>query len=715
MAHETTMVGQLFASRYRIEALLRRGTSDSVYRAHDGAVNEVVALELHQALAGDELAEFRQQARLARRVTHRNVARAYDIGEHAGLRYLTTEYIDGVSLSEWRQRGPSTIEILAVAMQIAAGLAAVHAAELVYRDLQLGKIWIESGGRTVITNLEMACTRDQQLDGHPDLHALGAIVVELLTGKPLDELADLEGIPAALREPLRRCLARDGATGFASASEFADALGQARALLEAELDTQPVPAARRVPQAKTLAVLPFRYRGPASESFVADALLDELTDVLSMTRGLSVSGSGATTRFTHVGDRDPRVLGGELGVDVVVDGSIQLAGQRLRVAARLLDVHTGFQLWSERFDGELHDVFDLQDRLGRRIAEALRVELELVSHGGLTDPEALESYLRARQAKLHWRLRGPESAIVHYRRVLERVPDFRPAIAGFALALVRAWFMPEEPGEELIDYPGASAAAIERAMAEAPEFPETQVAAASWAVQRGDYRSAAEHLREALRIAPTCALAHEYLGRLQLEAAQPEKGLRHLTLALELEPRLEWCHADIARYRALQGDMPSYREHMDRLLTKADRLRAAAYLFEMRVGAWTRDLDMIRRALQHMEVDSAVEAVRIMRAYGPALLEPYDGEALARFHVSAGRNVQNGRLRTLMCQMWAEQTAFWSDRERTLAHLEAAVDLVLVDLAWLDGCPLFEFVRDEPRFVEVRARVRARCEAIWAA
>ena len=67
-----------------------------------------------------------------------------------------------------------------------------------------------------------------------------------------------------------------------------------------------------------------------------------------------------------------------------------------------------------------------------------------------------------------------------------------------------------------------------------------------------------------------------------------------------------------------------------------------------------------------------------------------------------------------MLQMWAEQTAFWDDRERTLAHLEAATDAALVDLVWLDLCPLLAFVREEPRFVELRARVRARAQAIWA-
>ncbi|MFO7563753.1 MAG: protein kinase [Enhygromyxa sp.] len=751
---ELPITGELFADRYRIEARLDGHGREVVYRAHDLAVDELVTLEIRPQLDSAGLEQFRRQARLARRVTHRNVARTYDIGEHRGLRYLTTEWIEGRSLGEWRRERPSASEILDVASQIAAGLAAMHAAEVVHRGLDPQTILIERGGRVVISAFERAgvfgepfdaarsgdssyaapeLRAGEAVDGRADLHALGLILVEMFSESSAAMIAarlEAEGtlpeslgeVPTPLHEPLARCLARDPVARYPSAIELAAALAHARAQLEPETIEQPAaspqdthPTPRTVARAKALAVLPFRFRGPAEQRFIADALLDVLTDVLSMTRGLKVSGSGATSRFADVGDRDPRVLGVELGVDVVVDGSIQLAGKRLRIAARLLDVHTGFQLWSERFDGELEDVFELQDKLGQRIAEALRVELEIISHGGLADPEAIESYLRARQAKLRWRLRGPEGAVVHYQRVLAQAPDFRPAIAGYALALMRAWFLPAEHHDEHFDWAGEAAAAVERAMSEAPEFPESRIAAASWAVQRGDYRSGASHLREALRVAPTCALAHEYLGRLQVEAAQPDKGLRHLTLALELDPQLEWCHADIARLRALQGDLASCREHMDRLLERTERLHAAAHLQEMRIGAWTRDLAQIRRALAQLDADSPDESVRTMRGYGPPLLSPYDPEALARFHARATEQAQNGRLRTLLYQLWAEQTGFWADRERTLAHLEAAADLVLVDLAWLDGCPLFEFVRDDPRFVELRARVRARCEAIWAA
>ena len=120
-------------------------------------------------------------------------------------------------------------------------------------------------------------------------------------------------------------------------------------------------------------------------------------------------------------------------------------------------------------------MFDLQDKMGKRIAEALRVELQLFEHRKLADAEAIEHYLRARKAKIKWHLRGPTGAVAHYRAVLERAPDFRPAIAGLAVACMRAWAIPEGGADEDIDWAADAKQAVERAMSEAPEFAESRI------------------------------------------------------------------------------------------------------------------------------------------------------------------------------------------------------------------------------------------------
>ena len=98
--------------------------------------------------------------------------------------------------------------------------------------------------------------------------------------------------------------------------------------------------------------------------------------MLSHTRGLKLIALGATRRFAE--DRDPSKVGRELGADSIVDGTVQLAGERVRLSARLVDP-AGVQVWSERFDGRFEDVFALQESMGRRVAEALRLELSAIA------------------------------------------------------------------------------------------------------------------------------------------------------------------------------------------------------------------------------------------------------------------------------------------------------------------------------------------------
>src|SRR5262249_40969893 len=120
---------------------------------------------------------------------------------------------------------------------------------------------------------------------------------------------------------------------------------------------------------RALAVLPFVYRGPRDHDDLGDAITDELVDELCRTRGLRILGSGATAKFRDT--RDPRAVGADLGAHAVVDGTVQLAGERVRITARLLDAASGVQLWSDRHEGSLGDLFALQASIARRVAEEL--------------------------------------------------------------------------------------------------------------------------------------------------------------------------------------------------------------------------------------------------------------------------------------------------------------------------------------------------------
>ncbi|MFV8755675.1 protein kinase domain-containing protein [Nannocystaceae bacterium ST9] len=781
------VVGRLFADRYLVEKLLGRGGMGAVYRVRDRVVDEVVALKLLDldAATPEAIERFRREVRLARRITHRNVARTYDLGEWqspAGLfYYLTMEHVDGESLRDLAGRiRPSAARVVDFATQIARGLVAMHEVGVVHRDLKPANVLIERGGRAVITDFGIARgvqTSDatlntggllgtpaymspEQIAGEPidarsDLYALGLITYELLTNtlpfhgdsamavamarlhQTLPDLRTIATIPAPLAPLLERLLAREVGERPAGAHEVVEqleaiahqlddrdsgTLGMPPATLGPRHVTTatPTPTPTRTPttgtpaptRAKALAVLPFRFRGPEAERYVAESLSDELIDVLSTMKGLRVSGSGATARFAADGDRDPRTIGKQLGVDAIVDGTVQLSGPRIRVSARLLDVASGFQMWSERYDGALEDVFDLQDKMGKRIAEALRLELEHIAHRGDAPAEAIEAYLKARATARTWDFKGPGGAVAAFEACLALAPEFKPALAGHAIATLKAWFVPrDEPDEP--DWASLAEQAVARAMAGASELAETHLAAAMLAAHTGRYRESAIELQRALQIAPTYAAAHEYLGRLQLEAGRPDEGVRHLELAFDLDPALVFALPEIARYHALRGDVEGYRRVLERYLDASGREGSMASIMLMvRVASWNRDQPELERQVAIMR--SASMRTFALTHFGELLVEArVDAETIRAMIEGVLPLARNPRFAALVRQLGAELAGFHRFDDLAMHYVGEAAAGVLVDLDWLDRCPLLAALRERPEWPQARQLVRARAEAIW--
>ncbi len=277
--------GDLVAGRYKIVRLLGAGGTGEVYEAMDGALGGAVALKtLSPAVAGDgvERERFRREIQAARKITHSNVCRIFDLGtQTAGGRermFLTMELLAGESLAERLARGPrfTTAAALPLATQIAAGLEAAHAVGIVHRDLKPGNVMLvpgpgDSGARVVLTDFGIALSEEQasirltrsgELLGTPqymapeqgdpgpvgpatDVYAFGLLLYEMLSGAtpfvagatPLETvLRRRREAPRPLREvapdvaprwaaAIHRCLERDRVRRFARAPELIAALG----------------------------------------------------------------------------------------------------------------------------------------------------------------------------------------------------------------------------------------------------------------------------------------------------------------------------------------------------------------------------------------------------------------------------------------------------------------------------------------------------------
>ncbi|MCH9683015.1 MAG: serine/threonine protein kinase [Deltaproteobacteria bacterium] len=150
-------LGELFAERYRIDRCIGRGSMGTVYAAHDRVVDEMVALKLLATPSERALERFRQEVRLARRVTHRNAARTFDLGQFAGAHFITMELVGGESLRVRIARGRRlpVHEITEITRQVCLGLQAAHDVGVIHRDLKPSNILVD-GARAVITDFGVA-------------------------------------------------------------------------------------------------------------------------------------------------------------------------------------------------------------------------------------------------------------------------------------------------------------------------------------------------------------------------------------------------------------------------------------------------------------------------------------------------------------------------------------------------------------------------------
>jgi serine/threonine-protein kinase len=760
-----------FAGRYALEALIGQGGMGRVYRARDVLVGDLVALktlELGKDPGTDAVERFRREVRLARRISHPNVARMHDLGEHAGQHYLTMEYVDGVDLRTLIAReGPlAPARATRIALAVCEGLAAAHAAGVMHRDLKPANVLVEKGGRVVLTDfgiaralVDEAAQRTQGTAGTPmymapeqlsggevgpraDLYAVGLMLYEMLTAAmpfsgdspiavafarlrqpPPDPRAKL-AVPDGLAELVLRCLAREPEQRPEGAPQLALAL-------RAWLGTDPAPLTSppsltslpAVPEAPTVvrsvssplstlasvqgvAVLPLRFQGPPEQAYLGEGLGETLIDMLSRTRGVRVPGSGTTARFRT--EREPRTVGRELGVAYLVDGMVQSAGPLVRVSVRLVETAQGTQLWSERFEDSSADPFALQDRLGQRIAEALRIELRIGLHRDTTSPDALSLF---RQAFVRGYTPGyaTDTAVEWVEQCLELAPELSPAMALHALLSLRAWFVgtsgPQRNWEEV------ARASIARLEQKAPHLPETHLARAMLAGQESDWRRAVLASRAALEAAPTFPAAMQFLGSLQCEAGRADEGLVLLRRAFELDSRLGMSLFELARCSALRGQMDDFRQALEKLAT-FNPYRIPGLMLRMRVSAWHGDLDAVRECKRALEDESVPIGINGARYAAVVLGEMEPRASLDQLDAVLARPL-SPRFGSLMRQLAAEQLCLTGHPEKALEYFLRAAETALIDLEWTDRCPALAPMRALPGFAEGRRLVRVRVQAIW--
>lgn len=337
--------------------------------------------------------------------------------------------------------------------------------------------------------------------------------------------------------------------------------------MTAAADPAPVPRATATPL-DSLAVLPFKpllpgKSDPALELGMADTLIAELSTLPN----LRVSPLGTVRRFIAI-DQDPIEAGAELGVAGVLEGSIQIQEQRLRVTARLLRVGDGQSLWSGRFDEPVSDVFAIQDSIATRVIAALRPALDgrASAHPSTRQTRSLSAY-QFYVAGLYHQLRrdldGRPEAVRNFQAAIQADPHYVRAWAGLSVALAVQGVFGTQPPTSV--FPRAHEAAL-RAVALDANSPDALGALGHVLVQyHHQYAEGHRHYLRARELDANnaqlrlwIALNEAYLGRL-------DRALDEIRLAIEIEPRT-------LAYSACLGMLLYYARSFDQAIAHLQHL-----------------------------------------------------------------------------------------------------------------------------------------------
>jgi TolB-like protein len=482
---------------YNIIEKLGEGGMGVVYRALDTRLERAVALKFlsSRAVGGDDgRTRFIREAKSAAALNHPNICTIHAIDEFEGDVFIAMELVEGEDLRARLRAGPLDVDdALGIATQVAEGLSCAHGRGIVHRDIKPANIMVTPSGLAKIMDFGLARgpggrqltvtgttvgtvaymspeqARGDEVDHRTDLWSLGVVLYEMLTGRrPFRGAKDQAVIYSILNEEPRRlesagaplpsgvaatiskALAKTPVSRYGSAEEMASDM--AASLTSSGAATTMV-AAAEPDERPSIAILPFdnMSRDPKND-FFGDGLSEELATALSRLPKLRVA--ARTSAFKLRGqDLDPREIGEKLGVEAILQGSVRTAGNRLRVTAKLIDAADGFQLWSERYDRYLEDIFAVQDDIASAIVNQLSVRLDT----GPAEPtprrptDNLDAYALYLKGLHHWNSLTPEGFSMSrecYERAVEIDPDY--SLAHAALSMWHqslAFWADADPGE----------------------------------------------------------------------------------------------------------------------------------------------------------------------------------------------------------------------------------------------------------------------------
>jgi serine/threonine protein kinase/Tfp pilus assembly protein PilF len=624
-------IGSIFLGRYLIIEELGKGGMGSVYKVLDKEVDEKIALKLlNPEVASNEktIMRFRNELKTARKISHKNVCRIYDLSKGQGIYYITMEYVSGDNLKHVvRMMGQLSMgKALFIGKQICEGLVQAHKKGIVHRDLKPQNIMLDRDGNARIMDFGIACSLEtkgvtdtgmmigtpeymspEQVEGkeadyRSDIYSLGVILYEMVTGRipfdgetalsialkhknetPRDPKEFNNKIPEDFSQMILKCMEKAAESRYQTAKEFLSELNRIEKNMptserfmpieEPEMGTfeeeEEEEELEEIELKKSIAVLPFADLSlEKDQEYFCDGMAEEIINALTGIEKLRVVARNSSFSFKGA-DVKTRKIGRTLYVETLLDGRVRKADNKLLIKAQLIKVSDGSNLWSKKYERELADVSAVQAEMLLEIMERLELKLneketKLLLKHHPEDVEAYDLYLSGRSFLNKEIGNVMEKALLYFKAAIKRVPDYAQAYAGLAISYIRQGLWDYMPPKDA--YPKAKKAA-EKAI----EIDET-LAEAHYSLgvvkmlYDWDWEGAEKELNKAIELCPNYADAYDGYAAYLSATGKLNEAIAEAEKAVDLDPLSWYLNANLGMYLLRANRLKDSKERFRKVL-----------------------------------------------------------------------------------------------------------------------------------------------------
>jgi serine/threonine-protein kinase len=782
------MIGRILG-HYKVIEQIGAGGMGVVYRARDERLERDVALKVLAtgSLGTDQARSWlRKEALALAQLNHAHVGAVYDFDTQDGLDFVVMEFVVGETLADrlLHAKLPER-EVLTLAAQIARALEDAHEHGIIHSDLKPGNIMVTQKGVAKVLDFGLARIlapaagaaeaqtmtatrlaagtppyvspeqlRNEGTDARSDIHALGAVIYEMATGRrafpdeqgprlvdailnrtPVTPRAFSPHLSPELERIVLKCLEKEPDHRYQSAREVAIDLERLKSPGSHAL-ARPTIGWRRAgafaaiavalviggalalnvggwrdralrsetrPRIESLAVLPFEnLSGSTDRDYFADGMTDALITELSRISALKVISRTSVMPYKGAG-RSLTQIARELGVDGVIEGSVLHDGNEVRITVQLIHGATDRHLWSDSYQREVGSILALQNDVARAVAREIRVALtpqdeRRLASADAVNREAYDAYLKGLQYADQQTDEGQRRSIELLERAVQLDPQF--ALAHARLAMSYATFYMGGGLEPREFYPKAKAEAL-RALEIDDTVSEAYVALGrAMLYYDWNWPEAERHYRRAIELNPSNALAHwSYSGYFhtigRFDAAMAEK-----ILARDLDPASAFRTADVGYPPYYAGEHDEAIGHFRRALELDSRFYWANLWIGqvlVRQGQYQDAIAEIERAVNLSERNTRVIAT-LGHAYGLAGRTKEAQGVLKELRTRSSQDYVSAYYIAMV-------HAGLGMRDQALEQLNKAIDERQPFLVLLAVDPPFLPFQDDPRFQAIVRRI----------